>query len=546
MKNLKLLLFTFILIFSSCDLDEDPPYLDEGAYNNTNSVLGTLDGIYAGLANYDAQERRLYVLNGFSGFFNSRRQGANINNVNNSNLFSLKPNANDNDATQLWAGYYRAIARANTLIANVDLTPNGDEPVNQIFIDVVGQAHFVRAWCYFSLTRLYGDVPLLLGIPSPDTVMNELSPSKDIYAVIIDDATTAAEMMNGVSGDYYPKKYAANMLLAKVYMTLANNDYSMAYDLVPDDMIGSNFWQMAYEQAIEVYGQYSLVPDYGSLFTMQEENSVESIFELQISQSASNSQMGRNFTPNNYKDGQSFGWLTVNANIYDDHAASYPGDLRLEGEFLENQVCGGSAPPRKGATYISYYWNNNSNSNGYAPNGIRPSNGTCANFGVRVYPKRTRTRYANAHPYFFKYATKDVTSSNQYDDKNIIIYRYADLLLMLAEISNELQNGQQLGYVTEVLDRSGLNSLGYAGLNQSDFTDQIMKEYRYELLGEGEDAHNNRRRGYDYFMNNVILPHNNNPSLNFASMDLTLSEDSDQVMFLPLPVREINTNELID
>ena len=99
MKNLKLLLLTFILIFSSCDLDEDPPYLDEGAYNNTNSVLGTLDGIYAGLANYDAQERRLYVLNGFSGFFNSRRQGANINNVNNSNLFSLKPNANDNDAT---------------------------------------------------------------------------------------------------------------------------------------------------------------------------------------------------------------------------------------------------------------------------------------------------------------------------------------------------------------------------------------------------------------------------------------------------------------
>lgn len=546
MKNLKLLLLTSLVIFSSCDLNEDPPYLDENAYNNTNSVLGTLDGIYAGLANYDAQERRLFVLNGFSGLFNTRRQGANINNVNNSNLFSLKPNANDNDATQLWAGYYRAIARANTLIANVDLTPNGDVPVDQIFVDVVGQAHFVRAWCYFSLTRLYGDVPLLLGIPSPDTVMNELSPSKDIYAVIIDDATTAAEMMNGISGDYYPKKYAANMLLAKVYMTLANDDYSMAYDIVPDALMGSNFWQLAYDQAFEVYGQYSLLEDYSSIFTMQGENSAESIFELQISQSASNSQMGRNYTPNNYKDGQSFGWLTVNANIYDDHAGTYPDDTRLEGEFLEDQVCGGNAPPKEGATYISYYWNNNSNSNGYAPNGIRPSNGSCANFGVRVYPKRTRTRYANAHPYFFKYANKDVTSSNQYDDKNIIIYRYADVLLMLAEISNELQNGQQLGYITEVLDRAGINNLAYSGLSQSDFTDRIMKEYRYELLGEGEDAHNNRRRGYDYFMDNVILPHNNNPSLNFASLDLTLSEDPEQVMFLPIPVREINTNELID
>ena len=59
---------------------------------------------------------------------------------------------------------------------------------------------------------------------------------------------------------------------------------------------------------------------------IEAENSSESIFELQISQVASNSQMGRNYTPNNYKDAQSFGWFTVNADIYDDHAATYPGD----------------------------------------------------------------------------------------------------------------------------------------------------------------------------------------------------------------------------
>ena len=73
-----------------------------------------------------------------------------------------------------------------------------------------------------------------------------------------------------------------------------------------------------------------------------------------------------------------------------------------------------------------------------------------------------------------------------------------------------------------------------------------MKEYRYELLGEGEDAHNNRRRGFDYFLNNVITPHNTNPSLNFNSLDLTLSTDPSQVMLLPLPLTEINTNELIN
>jgi len=546
MKDLKILFVFALAIFSSCDLDEDPPYLDKAAFNNPQSVLGTLDGIYAGLASYDGQERRLFVLNGFSGFFNTRRQGGNINNPNNTYLFSLKPNENDNDATQLWLGYYRTIARANTLIANVELNSDSDDLDSQLFEDVVGQAHFVRAWCYFSLTRLFGDVPLLLDLPNNENLMNELTPSKIIYASIIQDAEKAINMINGVSGSHYPKKYAANMLLAKVYMTMASVDYSTAYDIIPDTIIGLNFWQMAYDQAIQVYGQNSLVSDYSSLFTMEGENSDESIFELQISQSASNSQMGRNYTPNNYKDGQSFGWLSVNKDVYDDHASAYPNDSRIEGDFLPNQVCGGNAPPREGATYMSYYWNNNTQSNGYLPNGLRPD-GSCANWGVRVYPKnQSRNNYRNAHPYFFKYANKDVTSSNQYDDKNIIIYRYADLLLMLAEISNELSNGEQLGYVTEVLNRAGVDSSGYAGIGQTDFRDKIMKEYRYELLGEGEDAHNNRRRGFDYFLNNVIIPHNTNTSLNFNSLDLTLSTDPSQVMFLPIPVREINTNDLID
>jgi len=352
MKDLKILFVFALAIFSSCDLDEDPPYLDKAAFNNPQSVLGTLDGIYAGLASYDGQERRLFVLNGFSGFFNTRRQGGNINNPNNTYLFSLKPNENDNDATQLWLGYYRTIARANTLIANVELNSDSDDLDSQLFEDVVGQAHFVRAWCYFSLTRLFGDVPLLLDLPNNENLMNELTPSKIIYASIIQDAEKAINMINGVSGSHYPKKYAANMLLAKVYMTMASVDYSTAYDIIPDTIIGLNFWQMAYDQAIQVYGQNSLVSDYSSLFTMEGENSDESIFELQISQSASNSQMGRNYTPNNYKDGQSFGWLSVNKDVYDDHASAYPNDSRIEGDFLPNQVCGGNAPPREVATYM--------------------------------------------------------------------------------------------------------------------------------------------------------------------------------------------------
>ena len=73
-------------------------------------------------------------------------------------------------------------------------------------------------------------------------------------------------------------------------------------------------------------------------------------------------------------------------------------------------------------------------------------------------------------------------------------------LLMLSEISNELQNGEELGYVSEVLARVGLvPHAGYAG-GQDSFRNSIMKEYNYELMMECHGWFNNRRRGYDYFI----------------------------------------------
>ena len=72
----------------------------------------------------------------------------------------------------------------------------------------------------------------------------------------------AASLINGSRGIGYPKQYAANMLLAKLYMTLATNP-----DLREGSLTAMDYWQMAYDEAIKVYGQYSLVTDYSSIFT---------------------------------------------------------------------------------------------------------------------------------------------------------------------------------------------------------------------------------------------------------------------------------------
>jgi len=149
-----------------------------------------------------------------------------------------------------------------------------------------------------------------------------------------------------------------------------------------------------------------------------------------------------------------------------------------------------------------------------------------------------------AFPYFRKLGSKDQNKTSLEGDINVIVYRYAELLLMLAEISNELNNGEQMMYVTEVLARNELAPQAeYAG-SQEDFRKAIMKEYQFELLLEGQDWFTNRRRGYAYFKEYIIDPHNNYEKFN-PIVDVTFEEDEATVMHAPFPQAEIIGNEAI-
>ena len=86
MKNFKLILLVVTgFLAMSCDLDEDPIFLDsEAVYTDINVAKGALDGIYQALTSYNAQERRIFAINGFSGLFTAGKNGGNnVNNINN-------------------------------------------------------------------------------------------------------------------------------------------------------------------------------------------------------------------------------------------------------------------------------------------------------------------------------------------------------------------------------------------------------------------------------------------------------------------------------
>lgn len=496
----------------ACDLDENPPSLSrESVYSNLNNAKGALDGTYAGVAAYHYYGNTFhFVANCHSGFFVSGR-GNSATATDNVTIAALQLTNGYNDLENVWEAIYQAIARSNEIIDQLDAVeiPEVDEEIGMN--EVLGQAYFLRAFHYFNLVRLWGDVPLKLALTTKDNVQQNTASAEYIYDNIIADVKQAQSLMTGYFGEGYPEQYAADMLLAKVYMTLATADAELQDSTL-------DYWQLAYDEAIKVYGQYSLLNNYADLWVDTGGNTSESIFEIQFNYTGP-SNFVKFFTAPNAINTSTWGRVKINADVYDRHAAVYPAD------------------PRIGETFLGSYLNNNTTSNGFG------------NLRANYPDNAARKNFSQGFPYLLKYSSKDPGQNTDLGEQNFIVYRYADLLLMLAEITNELGNpdGNQYDYVEEVLGRVGMipSAALQIGSSQSDFRTAIMKEYTHELLGEGQDWFNNRRRGYAYFQSEVIQAHNNSAVFD-PNVDVTLLDNDESVMSLPIPQTEIDNNQEID
>ncbi len=518
MKIFKILILTVILGIgvSSCDLTEHPTFLSpESAYDGINNIQASLDGIYSGLTQYNYYSNDfIYSSFGNSGFFVSGIGNSNQH-PDNKFLCSLKPLNTQNYTENPWKGMYKTVERANVLIANVqeisDPQTSNDAAIN----DALGEAYFLRALTYFNLVQMYGSIPLRLEPSTAENIHMAKSATDVIYDQIIKDAQNAERLMypKPLNRPGYPASEAASMLLAKVYMLMATTD-----DPVPITD-AQQCWTLAYESAKKVYGKYTLNSDYGAIFNeATSDNTPESIFEIQFND-VIHSNHGRLFTANHAVKAATWGRIRANAENYDLFVNCYPTDTtRLRQTFKTSYVKYGSGKL------------------------------------VKTYPLVNRNGFSNSFPYIYKHWQKNRNATTPYYHKNFVVFRYADLLLMLAEISNELGNGEQFDYVNEVLNRVGLSTDNFvpdpitgADYNggQDGFRKAIMLEYRFELFAEGQDYFNNKRRGFEFFKNMVIEPHNNYVNFN-PNIDVTLSSDKNIVMHFPIPQSEINTNNLID
>lgn len=503
MKNIRIFLtaiFAIGLIMSSCELNEDPKFLAaDNLFTDEVGANTVLNGVYSTLAGFNYYGADFHHLtNMASGLYNTDRNASLID------IAALNPPANLNFVTNVWSNTFQSISRANDLISGLEEAEmsNLDEKNN-----IMGQAYFIRALGYFNLVRIYGKCPLITEPVTSDNPYNPMASSEAIYAQIIADAQMASQLLPDLGNETAgrPAKYAANMLLAKVYMQQAGNSTD------------ATLWQKAYDEAIKVYGKYSLVSDFKSLWQEKTSNNTsESIFEIQGN--VENTLRMLQLWTASVAHPTTWGRFKSNLEVYDNHVNTYPTDPRIE------------------FTFVTEY--------------VQASNGKVQN----TYPLTlARNKKNNSYPYNYKYFMKDLSVANYNTDMNFVVFRYADLLLMLAEIENELhgpENAYQ--YVNEVLARarvaggaSSAQPADWSGMTKDEFRERIMMEYNFELLCEGHDFFNVRRRGYEYFKIHVIDAHNNHPVYDFSKALDVQYPDNARIMVMPIPEDELNANPLM-
>lgn len=146
--------------------------------------------------------------------------------------------ANNIQSEDYYASMYQVIFRANNIMKFMDVA----NPEN--VAKYTGEAKFLRAYAYFNLVRLFGDVPLVTEVVlgSDKEALFTRIDKEIIYNQIVEDLL---EAINTLDNTYKSRasQAAAQTLLAKVYMTKPNPDYNAA-KLLCEDVIGTGTYQL--------------------------------------------------------------------------------------------------------------------------------------------------------------------------------------------------------------------------------------------------------------------------------------------------------------
>jgi hypothetical protein len=332
----------------------------------------------------------------------------------------------------IWRDHYKGINRANLAISKI---PSIDMDVAKRNT-LVAEAKFIKALLYFNLIRYYGDVPYK---DSETTSLNDLTiprtPVATIYENMITDLEYCIEHLKvkaaGLAG--HATQDAAKTLLASIYLTKG----SMARRNNTGDGIADFTFAARYSREVIDANRYTLCPYFPDAFIVQNKNNDEIIFDVQFK-----------------SPGLGVG-NTIGLNMGIPSTAS----------GVDNLSAGGSQGAIRANPYHQFYyevadsirmkWTNariliNATTGRYSIVSAVSNNPPVSAAKFRRYPVRS---------------SDFVLQTNDYD-VNWPIFRYAEVLLIYAEASNEINGPNQLAINALNLLRSRARNTNIGGVHR--------------------------------------------------------------------------------
>lgn len=383
-----------------------------------------------------------------------------------------------------WQGLYRGVSNCNLALKKISEIPLDKATQDNMLAEV----HALRAFYYFYLVRMYGDVPKVTEIA---TDLNDIRPSrstvKEIYdQIIIPDLTTAeASSLPMQDNTGRLSMGAVKSLLADVYLTYAGFPVGG----------GQQFYAESAKRSKEVLdkGGYTLFPEYTDMNNPSNKNKGEFIWQVQYAAGISNNDLTAKTLPQ-YFDiavySDEFGGLVPTPQFIQ----SYPaGDKRLQ----ERQF------------YYTKYTKNGST---------------------------TDTVNLGGH-YIYKWFDVNAVTKTAQADLNYTIYRLADVMLMYAEASNRAEGGPNpaaIDAVNKIRQRALLPPI--SAMAQDAFEKEVWTQRYLELAYEGKTwfdmlrtrkVRNDITGNFDEFVGHTTV------------WGKTFTE---RELLFPIPLREINNN----
>lgn len=272
MRYIKYLAFSLAAIMTSCDADEflnplpDTVIVEDTFFQTDADVESGIFGIYDALqgvnSNTESSDTDFNRGVQFEHLLTEHRS----DNTRNQTLEGSKADFHryliqptNTESEDYYASMYSIIFRANNMLSFIDIADESNQARYTV------EAKFLRAYAYFNLVRLYGDVPLVTDVVlASDTESTFTRVSEElIYAQIVEDLQEAAGVLDNTFKSR-ASRAAAQALLAKVYLTQPTRNYAAAQQLC---------------EAIINSGEFSLQENFSDVF--YDELNSEIIFAIE-------------------------------------------------------------------------------------------------------------------------------------------------------------------------------------------------------------------------------------------------------------------------